>query len=133
MSNDVQDKGLREDAQKVLDQANEALTLWDRINALLTRIGLISSSMPLRMPAMHALAWGSTGLIAWLYSEQLGVLLAKINALSIFALLGYFLDRRAFPYARPSDTPADPEVNERRIMRRAAIIIGTMVAGALML
>jgi hypothetical protein len=63
--------------------------------------------------------------------QQVSVVLAKFNLLALGAWLGYWVDRIAFPYARPHEAkPAHVDVAQ---LRRALIIAAAMVAMALAL
>lgn len=81
-------------------------------------------------------AWGylalltSIGLFV-LYPHQLGTVLMKANLLALAAWAGYWIDRSAFPYARPGDL-IGPE-RSAAATRRAVIIAGAMLSMALAL
>ena len=84
--------------------------------------------------AVYALA----GLAAvWAISpQQLPVIVYKINLILLASVAGYWLDRWAFPYARPDRflTPdGEVKVNHKRVfgaalLRRAIIMAGAMLA-----
>jgi hypothetical protein len=71
----------------------------------------------------------STAVLVWQYPEQAGVLASKINRIALGAALGVMLDRAVFPYARPNEV--DDEA--AWMYRRAALMIGGMLAAALAL
>jgi hypothetical protein len=71
----------------------------------------------------------STGLLVWQYPEQAGVLVSKLNRIALGAALGVMLDRAIFPYARPNEV----DVEDGWMLRRAALMIGGMLAAALAL
>lgn len=62
------------------------------------------------------------GLIAWLSPQQLPVAAYKVALVTTAAWLGYWIDRRAFPYARPDRTSIG--IPFAAAMLRRAIIIG---------
>lgn len=84
--------------------------------------------------------------IAFTAPQQLGVLLYKVAMVALFGVLGYWLDRGLFPYARPDSfkQPAAGMPEEMRknysgieyylcsfsMIRRAIIIAACMLAGA---
>lgn len=65
-------------------------------------------------------------LIGTLAPQQLPVTLYKFSLLSLSGLLGYWLDRSLFPYARP-DTLTDSALASAMIRR--AIIVGSTIIG----
>jgi hypothetical protein len=81
----------------------------------------------LKWTALFALF--TTIAIALLFPQQLGVLLFKINVLTMAAVGAYLLDIGLFPYARPSEEHPHPYWQFRRV----AMIIGVMIAAALAL
>lgn len=72
-----------------------------------------------------------TALIAWLAPQQLGVSAYKMSLNAIGGLFGYWLDRSAFPYARP-DNPEimASDVRFAAAMQRRAIIMGASILAA---
>lgn len=70
----------------------------------------------------------TTGIIGWVYPQQLGVLLNKLNALALGAVAGYLLDRGIFPYARPGEAEKDDAWMMRRAIIVAASILGVALA-----
>lgn len=82
-----------------------------------------------RLKLTMVIAVVSTVLVSILYPQQLGVLLFKANVLTISALAAYHLDRALFPFARPhAEDPRDSWM-----YRRVALIVGVMLAMALIL
>jgi len=63
------------------------------------------------------------GLIALLSPQQLPVSLYKLSLISMAAVVGYWIDRSLFPYARP-DELALTEIERSVSMLRRAIIVG---------
>jgi len=66
------------------------------------------------------------GVIAWLSPQQLPVSLYKLSLITMAAVVGYWIDRSLFPYARPDKFP--PIVDNANLiavsMLRRAIIVG---------
>jgi hypothetical protein len=71
----------------------------------------------------------STAVLVWQYPEQAGVLLSKLNRIALGAALGVALDRAVFGYARPNEV----DIEDSWMYRRAALMIGGMLAAALAL
>lgn len=65
-------------------------------------------------------------LVGVMAPQQLPVTLYKFSLLSLSGMLGYWLDRSLFPYARP-DTLTDSALSAAMIRR--AIIVGSTVIG----
>lgn len=84
-----------------------------------------------RMGAWAYLSLLTSVALLILYPQQLGTVLMKGNLLALAAWAGYWIDRSAFPYARPGDlTGADQSA---AAMRRAVVISGSMLSLALAL
>lgn len=65
------------------------------------------------------------GLIAWLAPQQLPVSLYKLSLITMAAVVGYWIDRSLFPYARPDNPSLDPyDLLIAAAMLRRAIIVG---------
>lgn len=65
------------------------------------------------------------GLIAWLSPQQLTVSLYKLSLITMAAVVGYWIDRSLFPYARPDDLSLSTSViAQSAAMLRRAIIVG---------
>ena len=99
-----------------------------------------------RQGPMLAAAALSLSAVALIAPEQIGVIMLKVSIVTAFAALGYYVDRAAFPYARPhmllaerKTLPRDEDRIEaaeafRAAMIRRAIVIGAVVlAGSLAL
>ncbi|MDT4328508.1 putative holin [Methylomonas sp. MS20] len=94
------------------------------------------------------------GVILWLFPQQIGVALFKVVLVTTAGVVGYYLDRSLFPYARPdgylrhhpdgryhaecSAEDADFQVNEGyhlvfalAMIRRALIVAAAMLAVSL--
>ncbi|MBU0593372.1 MAG: putative holin [Gammaproteobacteria bacterium] len=71
------------------------------------------------------------GIIWWLAPQQLPVTMYKISLITLAGLVGYWLDRSLFPYARP-DAFVASHVNDTRFsaaMIRRAVIVGSTILG----
>lgn len=65
------------------------------------------------------------GLIAVLSPQQLPVSLYKLSLITMAAVVGYWVDRALFPYARPDDLAIAPSaILQASAMLRRAIIVG---------
>lgn len=65
------------------------------------------------------------GLIALFAPQQLPVSLYKLSLITMAAVVGYWIDRSLFPYARPNDRSLDTfELLRATAMLRRAIIVG---------
>ena len=82
-----------------------------------------------RMRWIWVVLVASTAALIWVYPEQAGVLASKVNRIALGAALGVALDRAVFPYARPNEL----DVEDSWMYRRAAMMIGGMLAAALAL
>lgn len=72
-------------------------------------------------------------LVLWFTApQQIPVFIYKANLVSFFAFLGYWLDRRLFPYARPGDLVIAESWNKTQL-RRAIVVAAVILAGALAL
>lgn len=70
--------------------------------------------------------------IAVIAPHQLGVTAYKLSLVSLAAVVGYHVDRSAFPYARPDDISVEPGIETAAAwIRRALIISAAMVAVSL--
>lgn len=71
------------------------------------------------------------GVVAVLSPQQLPVSVYKLSLITLAALVGYWLDRSLFPYARP-DSFTHSHVNDVRYaaaMIRRAIVVGSCILG----
>lgn len=74
--------------------------------------------------------------VAWIAPQQLPVIVYKLNLILLASVAGYWLDRWAFPYARPDrflTADGEVKVNHKRVfgaalLRRAIIMAGAMLA-----
>ena len=70
----------------------------------------------------------AVGLLA---PQQLGVTLYKLSLVSLAAVLGYWIDRSVFPYARPHCRPEGCQYDEVATLRRAILMAAVILAIAL--
>jgi hypothetical protein len=82
-----------------------------------------------RMRGIWLVLAATTALLVWQYPEQAGVLLSKLNRVALGAALGVALDRAVFGYARPNER----DTEDSWMYRRAALMVGGMLAAALAL
>ena len=68
-------------------------------------------------------------LIIIMSPQKLGLVLYKVNLITIAAWLGYWIDRGAFPYARPDQIGED--LMSSAMIRRALIIASSILAMAM--
>lgn len=70
--------------------------------------------------------------IAFIAPHQLAVTAYKLSLVSLAAVVGYRIDRSAFPYARPDAEAVTPGIERAAAwIRRAIIIAAAMVAVSL--
>jgi type IV secretory pathway protease TraF len=70
-----------------------------------------------------------TALVLALAPQQVPVTLYKLNLVALAGVLGYWLDRSLFPYARPDQISVQhPMVVAASMIRRALIVAATMLA-----
>jgi hypothetical protein len=88
-----------------------------------------------RLSFFSALAVILIVLIWYIAPAQLPVILYKLALVTLAAVLGYWLDRHMFPYARPMESILhfEPTIQRYREYRRVAFVVGTMIAFALAL
>ena len=89
----------------------------------------------LRMAEWLGVALVLLAVLAYTAPQQIPVFIYKANLVAFFAFLGYWIDRRLFPYGRP-DKINNPysEIRFALATVRRAIIVGAVVlAGALAL
>jgi len=88
---------------------------------LLTKIRLFSWAL---LAALLSMA------VALIAPQQIPVALYKINLVAIAGVLGYWLDRSLFPYARPAEFVGSPstDVFSACMIRRALIVAAAMLA-----
>jgi hypothetical protein len=68
--------------------------------------------------------------IVYVAPEQVGVVLYKLALVSLGGVVGYWLDRRLFPYSRPH--AVNGVMVTSAAMVRRAIIIGAVILGVTM-
>lgn len=68
-------------------------------------------------------------LIWWLAPQNIPVLLYKLALVSLAGVVGYWLDRALFPYARPHDWMVDGHhlIGVGCMLRRAVIVAAAMI------
>ena len=93
------------------------------------RAALVPNQSGARMRLLWLVLVATTALLLWRYPEQGWVLLSKLNRIALGAAVAVAVDRSVFWYARPSAERDDIEWQ----YRRAAIIVGGMLAAALAL
>ena len=73
--------------------------------------------------------------VAWIAPQQVPIIVYKLNLILLASAAGYWLDRWAFPYARPDRflTPdGEVKVNHKRVFV-AALIRRAIIMGSAML
>lgn len=103
----------------------------------------------IRMWQWLVISMGLIALLAFLAPEQLGVMTLKSALISTAAVIGYYIDRCLFPYARPhaareevwreisTHTYKDERLESAykafhaNMIRRAIVVAGTMIAFAI--
>lgn len=104
---------------------------------------------PFRAGSLFALALVALVIVGFVAPQQLGVALWKCSLVVLAGWTGYWIDRSLFPYGRPhralenaytAFTQTNYEVADINVrlfnaatFRRAAIVVGTMLALALAL
>lgn len=94
-------------------------------------LDMLKSNDAGRMRWWLGLALATSLLVLILFPHQIGTVLAKANLLTLAAWAGYWIDRSAFPYARPGDLYGARQ--DAAGLRRAVVIAATMLAMALAL
>jgi len=65
----------------------------------------------------------------WLLApHQLGVTLYKLSLVSLAAVVGYWIDRSLFPYARPDELTLTDHQVAAAFLRRA-LVVGACIVG----
>lgn len=85
---------------------------------------------PLRMGVMLVATVVLALAIFWVARQQLGVIVYKAALLTMAAVVGYWVDRTAFPLSRPHMF-GDAEVRWRYEIRRAYVICAAMLTAGL--
>jgi hypothetical protein len=73
--------------------------------------------------------------VAWIAPQQLPVIVYKLNLILLASVAGYWLDRWAFPYARPDrflTESGEVKVNHKRVFG-ASLVRRAIIMGAAML
>jgi hypothetical protein len=83
-----------------------------------------------RMGAMALSSTVLTGGVAVIARQQLGILVFKACVLTLAAVIGYWIDRTAFPDTRPH-LIGDPQLRWRYEWRRAAIMAAALLTAGL--
>lgn len=67
--------------------------------------------------------------LAVLAPQQVSVVMSKVLLLTLAAWLAYWLDRSAFPYARPHEYFTDGHymIGAMLMLRRALVMLGAMI------
>lgn len=95
-------------------------------------MGITSATKSAATSRMSTWVWISIPLlivVAILSPQKIGLVVYKINLITIAAALGYWLDRNAFPYARPDQVA--PEIVPSAMIRRSMIMAACVLAMAL--
>jgi len=83
----------------------------------------------LRMLECIVIAAIALAIIAFTSPQQLTVTVYKVLLVTLFALLGFRLDRMIFPYARPDKVFDD--ARDWAMMRRAVIVAASILGGTI--
>lgn len=92
-----------------------------------------------RFRALAGMGALSVAVLWWWYPDQVGVVVVKLNAITLGALLGFVVDREVFPYARPgrlleqSDELSPLQAANRVTAFGAACIRRAIIVGLAML
>jgi fatty acid desaturase len=73
--------------------------------------------------------------VAWIAPQQVPVIVYKLNLILLASVTGYWLDRWAFPYARPDrflTADGEVKVNHKRVFG-ASLVRRAIIMGAAML
>lgn len=73
--------------------------------------------------------------VAWIAPQQVPVIVYKLNLILLASVAGYWLDRWAFPYARPDrflTADGEVKVNHKRVFG-ASLVRRAIIMGAAML
>lgn len=71
-------------------------------------------------------------LIVWIAPEKAAIVVYKVLLVTLFAHLGYWIDRRLAPYGRPEASMQSPEYRID-MLRRAIVVAASMLTGGLAL
>ncbi|HHC4736200.1 TPA: putative holin [Escherichia albertii] len=86
-----------------------------------------------RLSGWLAAAIALIALISWTSSAQIPVVIYKLSLVSLSAVLGYWLDRSLFPWARPDFFCPwkEPRCYAAAMIRRAIIVAAVCLSVAL--
>lgn len=100
--------------------------------------GLVALARSVLTHRMGQWSWASVLLavpLLWAFPQQAGVYAQKILFVTAAAVLGYWIDRVAFYYARPADSDGRINGDEKSFntatLRRAIIMAAAMLAVAI--
>lgn len=82
-----------------------------------------------RLADWMAIAAALTLAIALVAPQQLPVTLYKLSLVSLAAVVGYWVDRGIFPYARPDDLSVARGIETAAVYLRRALIVGACIIG----
>jgi hypothetical protein len=90
----------------------------------------MSRFIPMRLAVWSALTLALSLLMLLFAPQQIPVSLYKINLVMIAGVVGYWLDRALFPYARPEvwSEGGHAEIFAACMLRRAVIVAASMIA-----
>jgi hypothetical protein len=95
-------------------------------------MGVTSATKSAATSRMSTWIWISIPLlivVAILSPQKIGLVVYKINLITIAAALGYWIDRTAFPYARPDEVSEG--LMSASMVRRSMIMAACVLAMAL--
>lgn len=84
--------------------------------------------MKIRMLDWLLIAAALVVVVALIAPHQLGVTLYKLSLVSLAAVVGYWIDRSLFPYARPDELALSEHETVAAYLRRA-LIVGACIVG----
>lgn len=70
-----------------------------------------------------------TGIIYLVAPQQIPVTLYKVSLIAVAAVVGYWIDRSLFPYARPDAFWVAPGIETAGAQLRRAIIVAACIVG----
>ncbi len=85
------------------------------------KLDKLSRVMRIRMLWCAVYALALLLAVAWIAPQQVPVIVYKVNLILLASVAGYWLDRWAFPYARPDrflTADGDVKVNHKRVLAR---------------
>lgn len=81
-----------------------------------------------RLPGWWTISLLLLAIVGWVAFQQLGVLLYKSLQVSLGVVLGYFADKALFRYCTPVDEVEHDFYGGCRLVSRALIVLGTLLA-----